>query len=61
MKKKHVSYLCEIIGLLLISFGVLYIAFSIHWNIGVIIIGIEIGIIGSVLENKVKEAEEDKQ
>ena len=61
MKKKYIAHLCEIIGLLLISFGALYVAFSIYWYIGVIIMGMEIGIIGSILENEYKEAEEDKQ
>lgn len=60
MKKKYIAHLCEIIGLLLVSFGALYVAFSIYWCVGVIIIGLEIGLIGSVLENKGEE-EEDKQ
>lgn len=59
--KEKIAHLCEIIGLLLVSFGALYVAFSIYWCVGVIIIGLEIDLIGSVLENKGEKEEEDKQ
>lgn len=59
MKKKYIAHLCEIIGLLLVSFGALYVAFSIYWCVGVIIMGMEIGIIGSILENEYKKTEEE--
>lgn len=51
MKINKLAYLCEIIGAILVSFTLLYVLFSVCWELGTFFLGAELFLTGFCFEN----------
>ena len=52
MNIKKLAYLCEIVGAFLAIFALFYVLFSVCWELGTIVLGSILFLIGLVIENK---------
>lgn len=51
MNIKKLAYLCEIIGALLAFFALFYVLFSVCWELGTIVLGAGLFLIGYIVVN----------
>lgn len=52
MNIKKFAYLCEVVGAFLAFFALFYVLFSVCWELGTIVLGSGLFLIGLALESK---------